>query len=529
MPSYTSEKLAFINAENLKKAFSNSVDSLSSVGYIFIGKSLPYANDSIVENITETVLTERDVWDNMIAAKKITGENLELVIPKYQYVSNTKYRQYDDTILVTSLVSENVSQQLKPMYVVNSNGQVYKCISNNNGGLSNTEPTGDYSIAANGNVIIPSDGYIWKYLYKVPVNSDFQTNTWIPVPSSTGKLGYVTSNTVSIDGEINTIQMINVGSGYVDTVIKVESFNVACSILNVNTSTFSAQNLIVGMGISGNGIVGDVSISYVDVAQSRIVISSPTVSSGGGIANNYNVFTRVVVQGDGVGVETSDTVRSTIVLSGNTISKILVTEEGKNYTWANVTIYGTGNNASARAIISPKYGHGYNPARELSSQNVMISVKIGEVDSTEMNLVADYISFRQVGLLKDPHSYGNTTPIKYASANSFISQTFDLIMFEGPSYDINELVYQGPSEQDFIFKGYVNSYLNGLLKLTNVKGTLSNTALLKSATVPNGRQVIGRVLPTLQPYSGDVLYAENRYRVFRENGQFENIKLIIKY
>lgn len=529
MPSYTSEKLAFINAENLKKAFSNSTDNLSSVGYIFVGKSLPYANDSVVENITETVFTEREVWDNMIAAKKIAGENLQLVIPKYEYVNNTTYRQYDDRILVSQLVTENVSQQLKPMYVMNSDGQVYKCIGNNNGGISNTEPTGDYSLAANGNIIVPTDGYIWKYLYKVSSSNEFETNTWIPVPTTTGKLGFTTSDTVSIDGEINTIQLINVGSGYIDSVIKIESFNVACSILTVNTSTFSAQNLVVGMGISGNGIVGDVSIALVDVAQSKIVLSSPTVSSGGGLANNYNVYTRVVVQGDGTGVETSDTVRCDVVLDGNTIEKIVVTEEGKNYSWANVFIYGTGSNAAARAIIAPKYGHGYNPARELGAQNVMISVKIGEIDSTEGNLISNDISFRQVGLLKDPQLYGNSSPVKYSAASPFISQTFDVIMFEGPSYAINELVYQGPSEEDFIFKGHVNSYLNGLLKLTNVKGTLSNTALLKSATVPNGRQVLGRVLPTFQPYSGDILFVENRNRVFRENGQFENIKLIIKY
>lgn len=529
MPYYTSEKLAFINAENLLKAFSNSSDGLSSVGYVFIGKSSPYANDSVADSISESVNTEREVWDNMIGAKKITGENLQLVIPKYSYANNKHYRQYDDMIQITELLSENVSQQLKPMYVMNSNGYVYKCISNNNGGISNTEPTGDYTQNANGNIILATDGYIWKYLYRVPVNNQFTTNTWIPVPATSKSLGYNTSNTVNIDGEINTIQVMNVGSGYVDSVIKLEPFGSANSILTVNTSTFSASNLAVGMGISGNGIVGDVFISKIDVAQSKIVISSSTVSHGGGSSNNYNVFTRVVVQGDGTGVETSDTVRTDVILDGNTVSEILVTEEGKNYSWSNVVIYGSGSGAQARAIIAPKYGHGYNPAKELGAQNVMISVKIGEIESTEMNLVADYITFRQVGLLKDPHLYGNTSSINYNSANSFISQTYDIKLGAGPSYALNETVFQGPSETNFIFKGTVNSFINETLKLTNVRGTVSNTALLKSASVPNGRQISEWSTPKFEPYAGEILYVENQLPISREDGQFENIKLIIKY
>lgn len=528
MSSYTSEKLAFVNAENFKKAFSNTTDVLSSVGYLFIGKSYPHASESSPDSIQSTNLTERELWDNMIAAKKITGENLQLVIQKYEYTTNTTYKQYDDTITLTDLLTENVSLDLKPMYVINSENEVYKCLSNGNGALSVTEPSGANE-TSNGNIIIPADGYVWKYMYKVPEGSNFTTNTWIPAPSLTGKIGYNTSEESSVDGEIVTIQVVNVGSGYVNSSIKLLEFGPSNTVLSVNTSTFSAQNLAIGMGISGPGIIGDVYITTINVAQAKVTISSNTLSSGGGTANTYNVFTRVVVLGDGTGSESSASVRCVPVLNGNTISKINVTEFGKNYTWSNVIIYGTGTNASARAIISPTYGHGYNPAEELGAKNVMVSVTIGEIDSTENGLISDEISYRQYGILKDPHLYGQSTPVNYNSANSFISQTFDILPGAGISYSMNEIVYQGVSANTATFSGRVNSTMNNILKLTNVRGQISNVTLLKSATVPTGRQIGEWYTPKFQPYTGQILYAENRVPISRELNQSENIKLIIKY
>lgn len=533
MPSFTSEKLAFLNAQNIKKIFANTGNVSASVGYVFLGRSYPYANDSNPEGLEDTVFSERQVWDDMIAAKKITGENLQLVIPRYDYMANVKYRQYDDRVIISDLLSANASQNLKSVYVMNDVGEVYLCLGNNNGGLSNTMPTAygmpQQYLSTNGTIIMPTDGYIWKYLYTVTEQNEFKTNTWIPVPSSTSEKGYKSFDTISVDGEVNTVQVMNVGSGYVDTVIKVLPFGVGSRILTVNSSFFSSQNLVRGMGISGPGIVGDVFIAAIDTPSSNISISAPTVYSGGGSANNYNVYTRIVVQGDGTGTTVSDTVRCSPIFNGNTIEKIIVTEFGKNYTWANVIIYGTGVGASARAIISPKNGHGFNPAEQLGSKSVMISVDIGKIDSDEGGLISNYTSFRQFGLLKDPHIFGEKTPVPYNRANSFVSQTFNITPGVGPSYIPSETVWQGTSERNAFFSGKVNSIVGNEIKLTNVRGVVSNSALLKSISVPNGRNINGISYPTLQPYTGDILHAENILPVYREDGQSENIKFIIKY
>ena len=136
------------------------------------------------------------------------------------------------------------------------------------------------------------------------------------------------------------------------------------------------------------------------------------------ISNLINIFTRVTITGDG------NNAVATANLSSNTIQNISLTNYGTGYTHANINIYGTAtgaNVANARAIIAPKYGHGYNSARELGGHNVMINVKIGDNDTTEGGLISANTSFRTYGFLRNPHKYGQNTAVTYTNSNSVIS------------------------------------------------------------------------------------------------------------
>jgi hypothetical protein len=123
-------------------------------------------------------------------------------------------------------------------------------------------------------------------------------------------------------------------------------------------------------------------------------------------------------------------------LSGNTIEKITLTTYGTNYTSANIVIYGTGTGASARAILSPKFGHGYNAAKQLGASNVMVAVRLGEIDSTEGGLISTDTTFRQYGLMRDPYKYGSNTVVSSTNANTVISQTTDLTIISGSNYEL---------------------------------------------------------------------------------------------
>ena len=63
-----------------------------------------------------------------------------------------------------------------------------------------------------------------------------------------------------------------------------------------------------------------------------------------------------------------------------------------------------------------------------------------------------------------------------------------------------------------------------------MKGSLANGApLFGTATNPTGRIVVTKINPELQPYTGNIIYAENIMKTQRTDGQAENIKFVISF
>ena len=512
---YTSKKLSFNNAEQFKESFYEPEPA--TVGYVFIGNNVPYANEASPNSIVDSVSDEKSVWDNMYAAKRITGNDVELVIPRVDWTSNTKYKQYDDRISVDDLLTGNTTLNVKPMYVLTSSRNVYKCLSNNASANSTVEPSGDFT-TANG-TISTADGYIWKYLYNVKPTNRFLTNDWIPAPISTNKLDYNVSETSPIDGEITTIVVTNGGTGYAHPTINATAFGTGVTTITLANTTNVAANMIV----SGTGIATGTLVTTVNAITNIVTLDTATTANGGGSGNNVTFTTRIYIQGDGASLEAS----ANIVNSA--ISKVTVDVTGTGYSYANATIYGSGSGANTRVILSPKFGHGFNSAKELDATNVMVSERIGSVDSTENGLISTDTSFRQYGLLRDPYKYGNTSPVISSNANTVISQTTNITLIAGTDFELNEFVYQGASANSAYFYGFVNSQTANEVRLTKVRGTITVGGLLIGANSGVNRTVVKLTNPEFQPYTGDILYAENIEKVTRADGQAENIKFVIRF
>lgn len=516
MSLLTSKKLAFHTAEQFKESFFEPEPA--TIGYVFIGKHTTWPDEESPDTLTDTVYDEKTVWDNMYAAKKITGSELELAIPKVEWTANAVYREFDDTIAQEDLLTANTNQNLKPMYVLNSENSVYKCLSNSSSANASSEPTGQ-NLSANG-VINTSDGYIWKYMYNIRPSNRFLSNTWIPVPTSTSALDYDVTDVTVVDGELIHIVVTNGGSNYVHSNVTVSAFTSGCTILQLaNTANVSAN-----MTVSGTGIPSLTYISSVDTPNSKITISNSASANGGGSGNTLFLTTRVDIQGDG------SQATATATLSNNEVSSILLTTPGINYSYANVSVYGSGTGATARAVLPPKFGHGYNPAKELGGSNVIISMRIGEVDSSEDGLISTNTSIRQYGLLRNPHKYGSNTAANNSTANSVISQTTDVTLISGDEFELNEFVFQGTTSNTATFFGYVNDQTSTEVKLTGVKGTPTNGVPLKGTTTnPTGRIVVTSTNPEFEPYTGGILYVENIEQIQRTDGQAENLKFVIKF
>lgn len=187
------------NAEQFKESVSEPDPTYL---YLTIGKTEAWPNEASPPIANTSPAALYDVWKNMIGGKRITGNDVRHVIPRVNWQANTVYLSYDH-------MSENTD-----CYVLNSSWSVYKCISNNSGSKSNTQPT---SVSTTDD-FVTSDGYVWKYMYTV---SDFErlkftTADYIPVKTLANDDGsaqwQVQNNTVS--GAIHAIYITNGGSNY---------------------------------------------------------------------------------------------------------------------------------------------------------------------------------------------------------------------------------------------------------------------------------------------------------------------------
>jgi len=532
MTSVTTKKVSYISAVQFKESF---YEPSPEIGYVYVGNHVPYADESSPDSIVDSVNDEKLVWENMIAAKKITGNDVELVIPKVEWTANTKYKQYDDLIALDDLLTGNTTLNVKPMYVYTSQRNVYKCLSNNISANSTVEPTGDYT-SSNGN-IATSDGYIWKYMFNVKPSNKFLSDDWVPAPTSTNQLDYGVNTIGVIAGELTTIVVTNTGSGYYESNVNVVAFSASSNVLTLLSPTVAIlNNVSANMSISGTGIAPGTYILRKDTANSNVFISTPTIDSGGGLGNQIALTTRVFIDGDGTGA-----VAAASINAAGYVTKVTVTTIGTGYDRANAYVYGTGSEpdlgrltSQVRVILDMKPGHAYNSARELGANSVMVVSRIGEIDSTEDGKIPANTTFRQFGIFVNPHKYGDANVVSPANANSFVSQATVLSLVTGSFYSLDEFAYQGlPNDTtaaNTVAYGNVLDQTSNQVRLTNVRGTFQTGVPLRGASSGvDDRLVISVQNPEFEPYLGDVLYAENATKVTRADGQAENIKLIVRF
>lgn len=384
------------------KFFTESVQNHSSY-YVFAAKHTPYANntDQTIATPQDSVKTAvLDVYNDMIFGKQVQDNDVSLMIPRVDWISNTVYTNYDD-------VDSNLYD--KPFYAcVNTGSQshVYKCLYNNGGAPSTVEPSGTDIFPFE----TPQDGYIWKYMYTAndTIMRKFATNEFIPIQANAA----VTEG--AIEGAIDIIAVDQTGLGY-DNYLTGE-FTTAADLrvggspylygLGANASSINRfyNGCLIKMT---SGAAKDeyrlITEYYITNGQKIITLDSPfegVVTA----TDTYEIYPYVYVFDTGGTKQTNCIARAIVSEStGNSISKIEVLEPGSGYRSATAVILiddvvGVSSNASLRAIMAPPGGHGSSIETELGANYAGVSVKFIE-NETPLTAENDY---RTVGLIKDP-------------------------------------------------------------------------------------------------------------------------------
>ena len=231
------------------------------------------------------------------------------------------------------------------------------------------------------------------------------------------------------------------------------------------------------------------------------------ITAGG---SGYASAPAVTITGDGTGATANSTI------SSGAVTAVTITNAGTGYTRA--TIAFASGAAAATAIISPKGGHGANAVEELGGKYIMINVRL---DGTESNTFSTANEFRQVGIVRDPYTYGTTTR---AVASSYRQSFKYQLSSPSGTFALDETVTSGSNTASVIEWTTPNLFTTLPLNLP-----FANTASVTGGTSAASGTVAVITTPGLQPYSGDIIYVENRVPVSRAADQIEDVKLIIQF
>ena len=367
-----------------------------------------------------------------------------------------------------------------------------------------------------------------------PISGTFSNNSNVTITSASGNTtGKIVSLATSDDGSnqydveqaavngaIEIIDVTSTGIGYnaytngVFVTVTNSTVLVLASTANTVNGIYTNSSLYVSSGL-GVGQVREIS-NYNGSTKTVTLSSALTVLPN--TTSQYIISPTVRIDGDG----SNAVAVASVDVNSNTVINVYMITTGSNYSFANVSVYANtqhGTDAAARALISPRGGHGKDPVYELGGDNVMFNTRLVGNDSG--NIPTDF-KYRQVFLVKDP-VFANGMPATQDS-NTYVNLMTRLAITKA-----NATAYQQYEEVVGLSSNASGTIVignNSLLQLTGTNGTFTNNEVIVGQT-SNATATIQTITnPDFRKFSGEVLYVQNFSPVTRATDKTEDIKII---
>ena len=497
------------------RKIANAVQAeLSSNTYYFaLSKHTEWANENSPNTAVNTTEAINNFHKEMILGKRIHANDVSNLIDRHSWQSGTVYAQYDD---------QDVDLYDKEFYIVNGSEDIYKCLFNNNDAPSTTEPYHTDTAAHQ-----LDDGYIWKYMYSISTtnNTTFSTSSFVPVDAN------ASISAAAANGSIDVILINTVGSGYrgyvTGTIAEVFSntlFRIdSTETLNPENFFYNTSSFYITEG-SGIGQLTTISSYTVNTLGHYILTSTPiydpVVPTVLDATSTFRIAPQILIQGDGTGATAVCTVNT--ISNSYFIETIDVLSSGSNYSYANVSVVANpsyGKDATLRAVIPPKGGHGFDVATELGCSHLGVSVFF---NNTESSTISTDVPFRQAGILSYPYKY--VTPTTYLTFNALtaVSNTDDTITIS----NANTSFLPGDKIRYIVDTG--NTAISGLANGNYYYVKTSNTTAITLAETYEGAKInltagtsqTGHRLYTTNVYGANTFNALNKINISSTGGTF---------
>jgi hypothetical protein len=370
------------------------------------------------------------------------------------------------------------------------------------GTTSTSAPTHTSGVATNGTVGLTYAGTAASATAELRYGAGYSSLPKMlisPVSGGSGATGYcsgVKSEALLIpiveNGQLTGVQINNGGVGY----------------------TYANLN-VVGDG-TGAQVTADLSPGDVSTLQANTelltadgrIMSTKVLSGGFGYASATVVF-----DGDGSGASATATVEN------GAVTKINMVNYGTGYRWATATIVGNGFGANARVIITPFGGHGKNSINGLYANSLMFYTNISKDTNQGFNVNND---FRQIGLIKNPRQYGNTYGLNSALASAcwVITGSINVNQFEK-----DMVIYLAPRNTKF----RIVSLTPTSALIQSLDNDIPTSGAIFSNSNSNTFGVTGVTPPTVDKYSGDLMFIDNKQAFTPTADQTVTLRTVIKF
>lgn len=361
-------------------------------------------------------------------------------------------------------------------YVLTDLNEVYVCIQqgkNAQGAAQTSTIKPSYSTAgvAVTRAFETSDGYVWKMLYTLSASNanKFLTSNFLPIPPRATGLGAPDASQIEQQ--------------------------------NIEAAAVSGQVLNIVMTNEGSG---------------------------------YGTDPTITINGDGVLCTASPT------RDGNQVKKIELDSSadsgvtmGHNFKLASVSITGGGGTgATARAVIGPKNGLGYDPKIDLKSTALMINCKPAGTEGGKFFVGND---FRQVSLIRNAVGMEDsafTAAAGIAARHLIVTDSANLTsgfvndaIFTGGTSNAKGIVLQATQNRLYFTQnetttGFKDFQEGEGLTVSGGSATLKTAGYDSDNTAWDGGDI--------DIHTGEILYIDNRAAIERSSNQTEDIKIILE-